>query len=130
VKTAPISNAGADTVAGLFGLIAGLFGLTLMLLFWWTLWRLFWWAVGRRTRKIARLVDEDRRRRERASIIAVVLTCSTWQGVRTCTDSSGYVSHESTWNGITTGDDNRGDHWTTSTWMDNETTTIEPPADR
>ena len=26
---------------------------------------------------------------------AGTLTCSTWQGVRTCTDASGYVSHES-----------------------------------
>jgi hypothetical protein len=52
--------------------------------------------------------------------------CSTWQGVRTCTDSSGYVSHESTWNGITTGSDNRGDTWTTSTWQDHETTAVTP----
>ena len=57
---------------------------------------------------------------------AETLTCSTWQGIRTCSSPDGYVSHESTWNGITTGDDNQGDHWTTSTWMDSETTTVEP----
>jgi hypothetical protein len=57
---------------------------------------------------------------------AETLTCSTWQGIRTCTDSSGYVSHESAWNGITTGSDNRGDTWATSTWQDHETTTVTP----
>jgi hypothetical protein len=40
--------------------------------------------------------------------LAVVITCSKWNGVRTCSSPNGYVSHESTWNGITTGDDNRG----------------------
>jgi hypothetical protein len=58
------------------------------------------------------------------------LTCSTWQGVRTCTDAHGYVSHESTWNGITTGDDNRGDRWTTSRWQDREITTVTPRQER
>jgi hypothetical protein len=61
-----------------------------------------------------------------ATASAQTLTCSTWQGIRTCTDPSGYVSHESTWNGITTGDDNRGDRWSTSRWQDRETTTITP----
>ena len=61
---------------------------------------------------------------------AETLTCSTWQGVRTCTDSSGYVSHESTWNGLTTGSDNRGDRWSTSTWQDHETTTVMPGRER
>ena len=42
-------------------------------------------------------------------VVAAVLTCSTWQGVRTCSSPDGYVSHESTWSGITTGDDNQGD---------------------
>jgi hypothetical protein len=57
---------------------------------------------------------------------AQTVTCSIWQGIRTCTDPDGYVSHESTWNGITTGSDNRGDTWTTSTWQDDETTTVTP----
>ena len=61
---------------------------------------------------------------------AGTLTCSTWQGVRTCTDASGYVSHESTWNGITTGSDNCGDRWSTSTWQDHETTTVMPGRER
>jgi hypothetical protein len=55
-----------------------------------------------------------------------VLTCSTWNGIRTCSSPDGYLSHESTWNGITTGDDNRGDRWTTSRWR-NTTTTVTPP---
>jgi hypothetical protein len=54
------------------------------------------------------------------------VTCSTWNGVTTCSGPDGYVSHESTWNGITTGSDNRGDRWSTSIWQDDETTTIEP----
>jgi hypothetical protein len=54
------------------------------------------------------------------------VTCSTWNGVRTCSGSDGYLSRESTWNGVTTGDDNRGRRWTTSRWMGVDTTTIEP----
>jgi hypothetical protein len=57
-----------------------------------------------------------------------MITCSIWQGVRTCSGPDGYVSHESTWNGITTGDDNQGDRWTTSRWRDIETTTGRLPA--
>jgi hypothetical protein len=53
-----------------------------------------------------------------APAYALPLTCSTWQGFRTCTDASEYVSHESTWNGLTSGSDNRGASWTTSTWKD------------
>jgi hypothetical protein len=58
------------------------------------------------------------------------LTCSTWQGMRTCTSPEGYVSHESTWNGITTGDDNQGNRWSTSKWLDNETITVTPRQER
>ena len=54
------------------------------------------------------------------------VTCSTWNGVRTCSGPDGYVSHESAWNGITSGSDNRGDRWSTSTWQDDETTTVTP----
>ena len=61
---------------------------------------------------------------------AFALTCSTWQGIQTCTDASGYVSHESTWNEITTGNDNRGDRWSTSRWMGHETTTDWPRPER
>jgi hypothetical protein len=61
---------------------------------------------------------------------AETLTCSTWQGMRTCTSPGGYVSHESTWNGFTTGDDNRGDRWTTSRWQDREITTVTPRQER
>jgi hypothetical protein len=42
------------------------------------------------------------------------LTCSTWQGVRTCQDAHGYVSHETEWQGRANGWDNRGDTWSTS----------------
>ena len=65
-----------------------------------------------------------------APAYALPLTCSTWQGFRTCTDASGYVSHESTWNGLTSGSDNRGASWTTSTWQDQETTTLTPRQER
>jgi hypothetical protein len=64
------------------------------------------------------------------TVNAQTLTCSTWQGFRTCTSADGYVSHESTWNGITTGEDNRGDHWSTSQWQDHETTTVTPRQER
>jgi hypothetical protein len=60
-------------------------------------------------------------------IVIATLTCSTWQGITTCSSPDGYVSHETTWNGITTGDDNRGDRWTTtSRWRDIETTVKHP----
>ena len=62
-----------------------------------------------------------------APAYALPLTCSTWMDTKTCTDASGYVSHESTWNGLTSGSDNRGASWTTSTWQDQETTTVTPP---
>lgn len=52
------------------------------------------------------------------------VTCSTWNGVRTCSGPDGYVGHESAWNGITSGSE--GDRWSTSTWQHDETTTIEP----
>jgi hypothetical protein len=61
---------------------------------------------------------------------AETLTCSTWQGTRTCTSPDGYVSRESTWNGLTTGDDNRGDRWSTSKWLDNETIAVTPRQER
>jgi hypothetical protein len=54
------------------------------------------------------------------------LTCSTWQGVRTCQDAHGYVSHETEWMGRTNGWDNQGDRWSTSRWRDFTTTTVEP----
>ena len=36
------------------------------------------------------------------------LTCSEWQGIRTCSSPDGYVSHETQWQGFTIGDDNQG----------------------
>jgi hypothetical protein len=59
--------------------------------------------------------------------LAETLTCSTWQGIRTCTDAHGYVSHESQWQGMTIGDDNRGNRWTSSRWQGFTTTTVERP---
>jgi hypothetical protein len=58
---------------------------------------------------------------------AETLTCSTWQGVRTCQDAHGYVSHETEWQGRTNGWDNQGDQWSTSRWRDMETTTVKRP---
>ena len=62
--------------------------------------------------------------------LAETLTCSTWQGIRTCTDAHGYVSHETLWQGFTIGDDNQGAHWTTSGWRDTTITTVTPPDPR
>jgi hypothetical protein len=59
---------------------------------------------------------------------AETLTCSTWQGIRTCQDGHGYTSHETRWQGMTYGDDNEGNRWTTSRWQDFTITTVEPPA--
>ena len=39
----------------------------------------------------------------RAVVITVVVYCSTWQGIRTCSSPDGYVSHETQWQGVTTG---------------------------
>ena len=60
--------------------------------------------------------------------VGQTLTCSTWQGVRTCSGTNGYMSHETEWQGFTIGDDNQGNRWSTSRWRDNETTTttVEP----
>jgi hypothetical protein len=58
---------------------------------------------------------------------AETLTCSTWQGIRTCTDGHGYVSHETEWQDRTYGSDNRGNTWSTSRWQGIETTTVTPP---
>jgi hypothetical protein len=60
-------------------------------------------------------------------VAAAVLTCSTWNGIRTCSGPDGYVSHESQWQGVATGDDNRGNRWTTSRWQGIERTTVKPP---
>jgi hypothetical protein len=57
---------------------------------------------------------------------AETLTCSTWQGMRTCSDAHGYVSRESEWQGMKIGSDNEGNRWTTSEWQDREITTVTP----
>jgi hypothetical protein len=62
--------------------------------------------------------------------LADPITCSTWQGIRTCTSPDGYVNHETTWNGITTGDDNRGGEWTRSEWQGREIITVKPRQER
>ena len=56
---------------------------------------------------------------------AETLTCSTWQGTRTCQGQGGYTSTETEWQGVTTGRDNRGNEWTTSHWNGLETTTTK-----
>ena len=43
--------------------------------------------------------------------LAETLTCSTWQGIRTCPDSHGYTSHETQWQGMTIGQDSDGNRW-------------------
>jgi hypothetical protein len=60
-----------------------------------------------------------------ATLGSETLTCSTWQGMRTCQDAYGYVSHETEWQGRTNGWDNRGDTWSTSRWRDTDNT-VEP----
>ena len=63
-----------------------------------------------------------------ATLDSQTLTCSMWQGIRTCSGTNGYMSHETEWQGFTIGDDNQGNRWSTSRWRDNETTstTVEP----
>jgi hypothetical protein len=58
------------------------------------------------------------------------LTCSTWNGIRTCSSPEGYSSTETQWQGLTTGQDSDGRRWTTSRWMGVETTTVERRPDR
>jgi hypothetical protein len=43
--------------------------------------------------------------------LAETLTCTDWQGIRTCQDSHGYVSHETQWQGMTIGQDSDGNRW-------------------
>ena len=62
--------------------------------------------------------------------LADTVTCSTWQGITTCSSPDGYVSHETTWNGITTGDDNRGGKWRRSEWQGREIITVAPRQER
>ena len=38
------------------------------------------------------------------------LTCTEWQGIRTCASNDGYVSHETRWQGITSHWDNQDGH--------------------
>ena len=61
------------------------------------------------------------------AVRADTLYCTDWQGIRTCTDTHGYVSHESQWQGMTIGDDNRGNRWSTSRWQGMDTITVTPP---
>jgi hypothetical protein len=59
-----------------------------------------------------------------------VLTCSMWQGIRTCSGPGGTVSHESTRRGVTTGEDSDGDRWSSSRWLGVETTTVVTSPER
>jgi hypothetical protein len=59
--------------------------------------------------------------------LADTLTCSTWQGVRTCQGPDGYRSTETEWQGLVIGQDSDSRRWTTSRWRDIETTTVTPP---
>ena len=63
-------------------------------------------------------------------VLAETLTCTDWQGIRTCQDSHDYVSHETQWQGMTHGSDNRGDTWSTSRWQGLTTTTVSPRSER
>ena len=58
---------------------------------------------------------------------AETVTCSTWQGLRTCSSPSGATSTEWQWQGMTFGQDSDGNRWTTSRWQDREITTVTPP---
>jgi hypothetical protein len=61
---------------------------------------------------------------------AQTLTCSTWQGFRTCQDAHGYRSTEWERQGMRFGQDNRGDRWSTSQWRDTTITTLSPAPGR
>jgi hypothetical protein len=52
------------------------------------------------------------------------LTCTDWQGIKTCTDGRGYVSHETERIDATDGWDSNGDSWTITHWMGQSTITI------
>jgi hypothetical protein len=62
--------------------------------------------------------------------LAGTLTCTDWQGIRTCQDGHGYTSRETLWQDWTYGDDSDGDRWTTSRWQGRDITTVTPPPDR
>jgi hypothetical protein len=55
------------------------------------------------------------------------LTCSTWNGIRTCSGTNGYISHEWDRGGMRFGDDNQGGKWTSWRWQDREITTVDRP---
>jgi hypothetical protein len=59
--------------------------------------------------------------------VGQTLTCSTWQGVRTCSGTNGYMSHEWKRDGMTIGEDNQDDRWTSWRWRDTTITTTTPP---
>jgi hypothetical protein len=59
-----------------------------------------------------------------------MLTCTDWQGIRTCQDGHGYTSHETQWQDRAYGSDNEGTRWTTSRWRDTTITTVTPPSER
>jgi hypothetical protein len=59
-------------------------------------------------------------------VVAAVLTCSTWQGIRTCISPNGYTSTESQWQGMTFGQDSDGNRWTMSRWGDTAITVERP----
>jgi hypothetical protein len=48
---------------------------------------------------------------------AETLTCSDWQGIRTCQDGHGYISRETQWQGFTIGSNSEGARWTTNRWQ-------------
>jgi hypothetical protein len=43
--------------------------------------------------------------------LADPLTCSTWNGIRTCSSPGGYTWTEWQWQGLVTGQDGAGDRW-------------------
>ena len=57
---------------------------------------------------------------------AETLTCSDWQGIRTCQDGHGYISRETQWQGFTIGSNSEGARWTTNRWQGIDTTTVRP----
>jgi hypothetical protein len=50
-------------------------------------------------------------------VITLVLYCSVWQGVKTCSGTDGYLSRESrSFQGYIIGSDNQGAKWTRWKW--------------
>jgi hypothetical protein len=58
-------------------------------------------------------------------LTALTVTCSEWNGIKTCHGPNGYHSTESTWNNVTTGQDNNST-WRVFHWNNQDTIQVTP----